>query len=229
MKWFTLLWVPALAACFVLAGCEDEEGGGGPVVVEQVDGYKPNLPPVPKIPKPNVPETYSDGSYSVYGLRKNMVKTIDTQVMVTAFIVSKYEKPVCPEDKTCHTLMPHLFLGDDPAELIEKRTLKLVGYAQNFKEMEEQELVDKGEEKAVELEEDQFLKEVTWDWRKGNKYKITGFFSRESGAGFKATDGLLEFEMRQCLDCTVEKWEEEKKERDEKEAAEKEKEQEKEK
>jgi hypothetical protein len=228
MKWLALLWVPVIAVCLVAVACNDEEGGG-PMVIEQVDGYKANLPPVPKIPKPNVPETYGDGSYSVYGLRKNMVKTIDTPVVVTAHVASKYEKPVCPEGKTCHTLMPHLFLADDPNEQIEKRTLKLVGYAQNFKEMEEQELVDKGEEKAVELEEDQFLKEVVWDWRKGNKYKINGFFSRESGAGFKATDGLLDFETRKCLDCDVEKWEEEKKERDAKAAEDKAKEEAKEK
>lgn len=221
MKRFAILVVPVLAACLIQAACENEEGGGGAApVVEQIDGYKPNLPPIPKIPRPNVPETYNDGSYSVYGLRKNMVKTIDTEVTVTAFISSKYEKPVCPEGKTCHTLMPHLFLADDPNEAIEKRTLKLVGYAQSFKEMEDQENVDKGEELEVELAEDQFLKEVVWDWRKGNKYKIAGFFTREAGSGFKATDGLLEYMSMNCLDCTEEDWEAEKKKRDEKKKAE---------
>ena len=222
MKWFTMLVVSALAACLFLIACEDEEGGGA-VQVEQINGYKANLPPIPKIPRPNVPETYGDGSYSVYGLRKNMVKTMDTEVAVTAFISSKYEKPVCPEGKTCHTLMPHLFLADDPNEAIEKRTLKMVGYAQSFKELEDQELMDKGEEREVELAEGQFLKETVWDWRKGHKYKITGFFTRESGSGFKATDGLLEYMERKCLDCEEEEWEVEKKKRDEKKKEEEEK------
>ena len=75
MKWFTILVVPMLAACLILSACEEEEGGGA-VQVEQIDGYKANLPPIPKIPRPNVPETFSDGSWSVYGLRKNLVKTI---------------------------------------------------------------------------------------------------------------------------------------------------------
>ena len=222
MKWFTILVVPVLAACLILSACDDEEGGGA-VQVEQIDGYKANLPPIPKIPRPNVPETYDDGSYSVYGLRKNLVKTMDTEITVTAFISSKYEKPVCPEGKTCHTLMPHLFLADDPAEAIEKRTLKMVGYAQSFKEMEDQELLDKGEEREVELAEDQFLKEVIWDWRKGNKYKVTGFFTREAGSGFKATDGLLEYISRKCIDCEELDWEVEKKKRDEKKKEEEEK------
>jgi len=222
MKWFTIVMVPVLAACLVLSACEDDDSGG-PVQVQEINGYQANLPPVPSIPKPNVPETYSDGSYSVYGLRKNLVKTMDTEVVVTAFISSKYEKPVCAEGKTCHTLMPHLFLADDPNESIEKRTLKMVGYAQSFKEMEDQELLDKGEEREVELSEGQFLKEVVWDWRQGNKYKITGFFTRESGSGFKATDGLLEYMEHKCLDCSEEEWQVEKKKRDEKKAAEAEK------
>ena len=45
-----------------------------------------------------------------------------------------------------------------------------------------------------------------------------------AGPGFKATDGLLEYMERKCLDCEVEKWEIEKKEREEKEAEKKAKE-----
>lgn len=198
----------ALAACFALAGC-DEGAAGSKVVVERVDGYKPNLPPIPSIPKPNVPETYDDGSYSVYGLRKKIGNTINNQVTVTAFIAKMYEKPVCPEGKTCHTLMPHLFLADDKDEEMARRHLRLVGYARSFKEMEdEKEAFEKGEE-AKELPEGVYLPPVVWDWRPGHKYKITGMFTRQSGEGFMDTDGLLDYQEHECLDCPVEEEEEE--------------------
>jgi hypothetical protein len=77
-----------------LLGCNQEETKRR-VVVEQVNAYKPALPQVPSIPKPTAPETYSDGTYSVYGLRKNIVKTIETQVTLTAYIAEVYQKPVC--------------------------------------------------------------------------------------------------------------------------------------
>lgn len=195
----------------VAAACGGEEEDSGPVVVEQVEGYKPDLPPVPTIPEPDVPETYSDSSYSVYGLRKNMNKTIDQVVTVTAYITKIYEKPECPEGETCHTLMPHLWLADEKDEPLEKRWLKLVGYAQSFQEMEdEKENAEAGKEK--DLPEGVYLPPVVWDWRLGHKYKITGRFTRESGSGFKDADGLLEYDEHECLDCPAEDEEEEEKE-----------------
>jgi hypothetical protein len=200
MKRISIFLLVALACAAVIGGCGEEAGAGAGIVVEKVDGYKPDLPPVPKIPKPDVPETYSDSSYSVYGLRKSVTKTMDSPVTVTAYIARLYEKPVCPEGITCHTLMPHLFLADDANESLEKRYLRLVGYAQSFKEMEtEKENDEAGKEK--ELPEGVFLPPVIWDWRLGHKYKISGTFTRQSGSGFMDTDGLLEYEKHECLDC----------------------------
>ena len=207
MTRFAVLGSLALVCALFLVACEEEDTGG-PVVVEQVDKYKPNLPPVPKIAKPNVPETYDDSSYSVYGLRKNVGKTMDQVVTVTAYIAKIYQKPVCPEGKTCHTLMPHLFLADDPKETLSKRFVRLVGYAQSFKEMED-EKYNEEQGKERELPEGVFLPPVIWDWRQGHKYKITGLFSRSSGAGFMDTDGLLSYDKHECLDCPVEEEEEE--------------------
>jgi hypothetical protein len=203
-----LVGVLAVFLAVAICGCDEE--AVQKVKVEEVEAYTPNLPAVPSIPKPSVAETFSDGSYSVYGLRKNVRKTMDTQVTVTAYIAKIYEKPQCPEGKTCHTLMPHLFLADERDEKLEKRQLRLVGYAQSFKDMEEEREADEKGEEEEEMPEGVYLPPVVWDWRLGHKYKITGHFSRQSGSGFMATDGLLEYESHECLDCPVEEEEEKK-------------------
>ena len=198
MKRIVLFCLTGLVCAVFLFACEEEETTT--LVVEQISGYQADLPPVPKIPKPNVPETYSDGSYSVYGLRRNVSKTMDTPVTVTAYIAKIYQKPVCPEGITCHTLMPHLFFADDPNESMHRRYLRLVGYAQSFKEMEDEQANDEAG-KVRDLPEGVYLPPVIWDWRQGHKYKITASFSRQSGAGFMDTDGLLEYDKHECLDC----------------------------
>ena len=201
MKRISVLVLMVLAGlCISAKGCESGDGGGVNPVVENVSSYKPNLPSVPTIPKPSVPETYSDSTYSVYGLRRNMTKTIDTQVTVTAYIAKIYQKPECPEDQTCHTIMPHLFLADDSNEQIERRYLRLVGYAQSFREMEDEKFNDE-QGKVRELPEGVYLPPVIWNWQQGRKYKISGVFSRQSGSGFMDTDGLLEYGSHECLDC----------------------------
>jgi hypothetical protein len=202
MKQIAFVFVTAMVAGLAL-GCKGEETGGRKLLVEKVDSYKPNLPSVPSIPKPNVPETYSDGSFSVYGLRKGIAKNIETMVTVTAYVAEVYQKPECAEDKVCHVLMPHLFLADEKGEKLERRRLRLVGYAKSFKEMEDQKEKD---EKGIkeELPEGVYLPPVIWDWREGHKYKVTGRFTRQSGEGFMSTDGLLEYNKHECLDCPVE-------------------------
>ena len=207
MKRIVFFCLMGLVCVVFLFACEEEEGKSL-VVVEQIDGYQADLPPVPKISIPDVPETYSDGSYSVFGVRRNVSKTMDTPVTVTAYIANIYQKPVCPEGITCHTLMPHLFLADDPNESLHRRYLRLVGYAQNFKEMEDEQANDEAG-KERELPEGVYLPPVIWDWRQGHKYKITGSFSRQSGAGFMDTDGLMEYDKHECLDCPTEDEEEE--------------------
>ncbi|MCU0661252.1 MAG: hypothetical protein MUC50_02885 [Myxococcota bacterium] len=201
MKKLALL--SAVAIAMLLLGCTQDDKDSRKVVAEKVDTYKANLPPVPSIPKPTAPEAYPDGSHSVYGVRKQILKTIETQVTVTAYIANVYKKPECEEGKACFTLMPHLFLADEKAENIEKRLLRVVGYAKSFKEMDDQKEKD---EKGIkdELPEGVYLPPVIWDWREGQKYKITGRFTRQSGDGFMATDGLLEYEKHECLDCPPE-------------------------
>lgn len=204
MKFTTSLFVLGAVLAALSVGCGEEKAAPKKVEVQEVQGYKPNLPSVPTIPKPSVPETYPDGTHSVYGLRKGIVKNIETQVTLTAYIAQIYQKPECPEGKTCHVLMPHLFLADDKDEKLDRRLMRLVGYAKSFKEMEEEQEKD---EKGIEdkpLPEGVYLPPVVWDWRLGQKYKITGRFTRRSAEGFMATDGLMDYVSHECLDCPPE-------------------------
>ncbi len=202
MKLFSTVSVVAVTMV-LLTGCNSNEGERK-LVVEEVDAYKPNLPSVPSIPKPSVPEIHPDSTYSIYGLRKQIVKTIETEVTITGYIAKIYQKPTCEEGKSCYVVMPHLFLADEKGETLDRRMIRLVGYAKSFKEMEDQQEKDKKGVKEEPLPDGMYLPPVIWDWREGHKYKITGRFTRQSGEGFMTTDGLLEYVSHECLDCPVE-------------------------
>ena len=57
-----------------------ESAGQAKVQVEKLPEVKPSLPAVPTLPPPPHPTQYADQSYSVYGLRRQLRKTIDTDV-----------------------------------------------------------------------------------------------------------------------------------------------------
>jgi hypothetical protein len=181
------------------AACDDKATSG--TSVTKVNKYEANLPPVPTIPAVNVPETYPDSSYSIFGLRRNKNKALNSVVEVTGYIVKIYEKRVCAEGQTCPSLMPHLFLADEPNEPLAKRHIKLVGYAQNFQEMEDAKANAESGREPEALPEGVTLAPVVWDWQLGKKYKITATFTRQSSAGFMDTEGLLDYKAHTCLDC----------------------------
>ena len=203
MKRIVVTSTVLVSIMFILASC-GKQAKDSNVVVTEVKGYKPSLPPVPSIPVPSVPETYGDGSYSIYGLRKNVGKTLNTQVSVTAYIVKIYQKPVCEEGQTCHVMMPHLFLADELGEKLEKRYIRMVGFAQSFKEMEDAKADAEAGKEPEPLPEGVYLPPVVWDWQEGHKYKIKAVFLNRSSAGFMDADGLLEYKGSECLDCPVE-------------------------
>ncbi len=200
MKRISMVLV-GMAVVGLLLGCKGKEGQPK---AEQVDTYKPNLPAVPTIPKPTVPETYPDGSFSVYGLRKQIANTIDTQVTVTGYIVNIYKKPECGENESCPAYMPHFYLADEKNETLERRWLRVVGYANSFQAMDDQRERD---EKGLEDEpmaDGTILPPIIYDWQEGYKYRVTGHFTRQSSEGFMTTDGLIEFKARECIDCPIE-------------------------
>lgn len=198
MRWISAFSLVALASLLVLCGCE-KKASGPKVEVEKIETYKPNLPPIPNVPKPNVAETFSDGSYSVFGVRKAGEKALDLTVTVTGYIARMYEKPNCAPGLRCRVEMPHFYLADKPDETIDKHMMKVVGYAISFKEMEDQKAIDMDPKKMEELGLD--LVPIVWDWRKGHKYRITGRFTHQSLSGFMEPDGLLDYQSHECLDC----------------------------
>jgi hypothetical protein len=201
MNKVAVLCLPVLALALALAGCEGDKPAVQAVVQTPADAYKANLPPVPSIPKANVPDTYGDGSFSVYGLRHKLSKNLDQEVQVTAFIAKIYEKPACADEGSCMAYIPHLFLADDANETLGKRMIRLVSYAQNFAEMlDEKEMFLTGEKREA-MPDGLAPRVVVWDWRLGKKYKITGRFVRQSGDGFMDGDGLIEYMKHECLDC----------------------------
>jgi len=198
MKRMSACVVVALIAGLALGGCE-KKAKGPKVDVEKIETYKANLPPVPKIPVPNVPMTYGDGSYSVFGARKSREKTFDTTITVTGYLAKIYEKPICAEGAPCRIEMPHVWLADDPKETLDKRLMPVVGYAQSFAEVEDARAIAADPEKVHEVGE--FLVPIVWDWRAGHKYKITGRFAQQSMVGFMDPDGVLDYQAHECLDC----------------------------
>ena len=200
MKRLLIVSTAVLVAVLLYAGCAGQEDGEK-LVVEETPAFKPNLPAVPVIRPPDVPETYSDGSYSVYGLRKNAAKAIDTKVTVTAYVASIYQKPECAAESACPTLVPNLFLADDKDEKLDRRLLRLTGYAKSFDAIAEAEKAAKSGAHKEPAAGEIAPTPVAWDWRAGQKYKISGLFARHSAAGFMAVDGLLEYAGHECLDC----------------------------
>lgn len=198
MKRMSACCLVALAGCLILCGCQ-KKAQGPKVDAEKIETYKPNLPAVPKVPKLNVAQTYSDGSYSVFGVRKAGEKALDLTVTVTGYIARMYEKPICGESQRCRVEMPHFYLADDPKETLEKHMMRVVGYAQSFKEMEEEKAIDMDPKKLRDVGE--ALVPIVWDWRLGHKYRITGRFTKQSATGFMEPDGLLDYQKHECLDC----------------------------
>jgi len=168
---------------------------------EKPPDFQPNLPTVPTITIPNVPINYPDGSYSVYGLRKKKKETMRQRVKVKGIVVEIYQKPVCPEGKTCPPAkMPHLWIADTMGETNPKYRLAVVGYAEGFQQME------KCKEDALkgivqEIPEGVELPPCVWDFELGHQYMIDGWFTMISSHGFQDSDGLLEYKDHKCLDC----------------------------
>jgi hypothetical protein len=196
--------LPTVVLALTLAGVGCNPTGAPPPKEERPAGFQPNLPSVPTIKVPQVPVTYSDGSYSVYGLRKKKNETMGQRVRVTGYIVDMYEKPSCPEGKTCPPAkMPHLWIADSPDEKDKLYRMTVVGYAEGFQQIEKCK-EDALAGKVTELAEGVELPPCVWDWREGHKYKIDGWFMTFSSHGFQDSMGLIDYKDHECLDCPAE-------------------------
>jgi hypothetical protein len=183
-----------------LAGCE--QTASAKVPVEKLPEVKASLPPVPTIPPAPYPVQYSDQSYSVYGLRRALRRTINTEVTVTAYIAKLYVPPECPPKEKCPLPpAPHIWLGDSKTETDATKMVLVGGYAENQKAIDEAiKEAAKGKKGKEPPPEDTGLVPVPVDLFQGAKIKLKGRFSFMSGAGFQSSEGVLDYGGHETLE-----------------------------
>lgn len=187
----TTLWV----------GCETEASN---VEVEKLPDIKPNLPAVPTLPPPPHPVQYGDQSYSVYGVRKRMRNTMDSELELTGYIVDLYTPPECPKGKSCpQARAPHVYVADTKGEADNDKRILLVGYAENQTQIDDA-IKDFKRGKWKAPPEESGLLPIPYDFFPGAKIKVKARFTRISGAGFAQSDGLLDYRGHSTIEAPPE-------------------------
>ncbi len=188
--WILSSMLAAAVGSSVVA-CEGQTGSQ--VEVEKLPDIKPSLPAVPKLPPPPYAVQYPDNSYSLFGLRKRMRNTMDTEVELTGYVIETYAPPECPEDKVCpQARAPHVFVADAKTETDPTKRIRLVGYAENQKAIDEA-IADAKRGKTKPPPDDSGILPIPTDLFPGAKIKIKAQFTRVSGSGFSDADGLLDY------------------------------------
>ncbi len=177
------------------------EGASGPQVeVEKLPEIKPSLPTVPKLPPPPHPVQYGDKTFSLFGVRKKLRTTMDTEIELTGYIVETYVPPECPKDQLCPVpRAPHVFLADVQSETEPTKRIRLVGYAENQKSIDEAIADEKRGQRKPPPEESGLLP-IPTDLFPGAKVKVKAQFTRVSGSGFSDADGLLDYRGHTTLE-----------------------------
>jgi hypothetical protein len=193
---------PVFAAALLSAACDTQSAQE--VAVEKLPDIKPSLPAVPTLPPPPYPVQYPDSSYSLFGLRKRIKTSMDTDVEVTAYVVETYQPPECPKGKQCpQARAPHVYLADAKGESDKSKEVLLVGYAENQKSIDEA-IADKKRGKYKPPPEDSGLLPIPTDLFPGAKLKLKARFARVSSSGFAQSDGLLEYRAHTTLEPPTE-------------------------
>jgi hypothetical protein len=189
---------PVFAAALLGTACDTQSTST--VAVEKLPEIKPSLPAVPTLPPAPHPVQHADSSYSLYGLRKRIKNTMDTEVDVTAYVVETYVPPECPEDKTCpQARAPHVYLADTKDEQDAAKRILLVGYAENQKAIDEA-ITDVKRGKYKPPDPESGLLPIPTDLFPGAKVKVKARFTRVSGSGFAQSDGVLDYRGHTTLE-----------------------------
>ena len=184
------------------SGCE--QTASAKVNVEKLPEVTPNVPPVPTLPPPPYPIQYDDQSYSVYGVRRAIRRTINTEVSLTAYIADVFVPPECGKKEKCPVPpAPHMFLADTPTETDKRKMLLVAGYAENQAQLDEAFKAAKRGKPELPPE-DSGLLPVPTDFFKGAKIKINGRFSYMSGSGFQSSEGTLDYGGHETLEPSPE-------------------------
>jgi hypothetical protein len=182
---------PLLAALLLSAACDTSSGVSAEV--QKLPDIKPNLPAVPTLPPPPYPVQWPDSSYSLFGLRKKLKTTMDTDVDVTGYVVETYKPPECPNAKNCpQARAPHVYLADSKGEADPSKRILLVGYADNQKAIDET-ILEKKKGKYKDPDPESGMLPIPTDLFPGAKVKVKAHFARVSGSGFAQSDGLLDY------------------------------------
>lgn len=200
LSWMSCVCVVASIPLVTFTGCE--QTAEAKVQVEKLPEVKASLPPVPTLPPAPYPVQYSDQSYSVYGLRRALRRTINTEVTVTGYIADVYTPPECPPKQKCPLPpAPHIWLGDEKTQTDKTKLVLVGGYAENQKAIDEAiKEAKKGKRAAAPPPEETGLIPVPTDFFKGAKIKLKGRFSYMSGAGFQSSEGVLDYAGHETLE-----------------------------
>ncbi len=198
-----ILCASALLGLGLVQGCD--KVAEAKVQVEKLPEVKPSLPPVPTLPPPPFPTQYADQTYSVYGLRRALRKTIDQDVEVTGYIAKVFVPPECPPKQKCPLpAAPHIWVGDTPNETDDSKLLIVAGYAENQKAIDdaikEEKSGKKKDAKAEQEKEEAGLLPVPTDFFQGAKIKVKGHFAYISGSGFQSSEGVLNYNGHETLE-----------------------------
>lgn len=191
-----LACVLVLAASLV--GCGEQAASD--LTIERLPDVNPSLPDVPQIPPPPFEVQYSDGCFSVYGVRRRGGTTMDTDVCVTGYIVQIYQPPECPAGRTCDPpAAPHLWVADTRDAGQDDDRIMLSGYAEN------QQQIDEAVEQArrgryVPPDPESGILPVPTDLAVGAKIKMQGRFTRMSAMGFNVSNGLLDYRGHEIVE-----------------------------
>ena len=193
----TLTTAVALAGTFVgtplLVGCDKDEEALEETAEKEEDQGPPvqvTLPPAPDFDEGKAPEQWEDGSFSIWGLRRDIDAHVAegeaaTEIQVKGWIQEIYIPPECPEGEACPPpKQPHVWIVDHEGVEGKKRAMMVVNYRFTIPEWEAPDWKDVPD---VVLE-------------KGKRYTFKGVFKQFSDTGFAFDRGLLEFKAYKPLD-----------------------------
>lgn len=159
-----------------LVGCPSKEEGAqigddDNEAIQVSSATKVALPPPPSFQKEHAPEKYTDSTYSVYGVRKNINTTLNQQVKVKGFIIEVYECPPCPKKaKDCPTCEKPKFWLSDRANGPKDKAMMVTDYSK---------------------EDPKTRKKITFEV--GAQYIVSGTFAKFSNTGASDSNGLMIF------------------------------------
>jgi hypothetical protein len=200
LSWMLCVIAVASFSAGTLAGCEGK--AEAKIQVEKLPEVHASVPPVPTIPPAPYPVQFADQSYSVYGLRRALRRTIGTEVNVTAYIAKVFVPPECPPKEKCPLPpAPHVWLADTKTEADPLKQVIVAGYAENQKAIDDAiKESKKSKGKAAAPPEDTGLLPIPTDLNPGAKIKLKGRFAFMSGAGFQSSEGVLDYLGHEILE-----------------------------